>query len=431
MRYLKREIGHISDIILDHSESFMFSVNGQKFFAQKSKQVFVQNDLVSVIYHVETRQVLAILNQTSHVLYLDGPLQKANKFSLKHAVLDGLKYSVSIFVFLMLMNIFVQYFWDGTFYYADLLWDTGILLTLILSIQMICMMIHAWKSHYSQAKQVYSLLDLPVLDRRMLHLFEMRTSYFYHHPSLYDVSEIISLQQSHSQAQIEQELEARVASCNEFGIYPSELPLFALKRGEGDLHNVQLKQDQAQAIYDDPMRDFTAQYHALNLYGYFDDFNFQYHRNLLLIYSNTADEQGHYVWLISDKVRYLSLDEDLLNSSRTPVQYIYQLFGDIHNLTEDKGSFLIFTGMMIVVFLGLEFLLVWGAAFAVLYFAVRLSSFIFNKLNRKRNINAYVRKQVAEYYTEHSLKQIAHWDESKRIFNAHRNTLSRTGYKIF
>lgn len=294
-------------LIIRLSNQIEFNIN----FEDQNK-FFRVGDLVRVVYEAKTKQVHAVLNHRSKQLYLRPQLVSLHSKGLGHSFSRFCYLFLSWFILILGMTIMHQ-----LISYWDIFWGSiqdRFLLIFFASIAIsLAVFILTEKNDQSTLlAEVLDHLDFPQITSTQLKHFTLTNSYFEFQKGFFDVNVLMTMLSQQSKDDVQATLQQLLNSKNKFGLIESEAEKFKLHQTQGSISALGIKKILASAEHTDSFSLIQFHLNGLALYGYVDEFHLKNKMPVTVIYSKLNDQQGRYMWAISDQKRYVYLDEDVL-----------------------------------------------------------------------------------------------------------------------
>lgn len=408
----------IYQLQLDHDENF-----------------FCFKDSVRVIVNEDTQELLAAFNQTRHVLYL-----KPDSVS---ATPQQMSYSIKRFLFIVFItSIFccAMVLSSQLIRYAEFFWgDLYDIMPYILSLTGIIALTWFWttekKDHTQRLYAVFDQLGWPKFSSQVMNCFQKTNSSFELCDHIYDVKLIQENLKNKSNLEAKEMIESLCQQKDQFDLSEVERERFKLLRYQGHFNGLNLSQIISDDEDIDPFKYMRGKLDNRPIYGYIDEFHNYNKTTLTVLCSSFRDSKGYYFWYMSDEIRFIYLDEDVVNN--------------IENLTEkwkDKLYHWIFILGFNVCFsfiwatiseggfmdeFGFVFLHIFAFCVVVAVLDWLYSSFytLDHKRAKQNNINAYVTDQINVMITFPHIQKLSEL-KPYRMKRAERDDLSRTGFDL-
>lgn len=398
--------------------------NGQKIHVQRAiaAHFFKKGDHLQCVCDENTQQVYAILNHSNHILYLHKDLQKYDLTYLKRPFLKIIFFTLSVYFFVTACIFSMQFIENADIFYADFLDTIQFFHLPILAISVIYFVTRFKDTHEALAQDVFSLLQLPVLQTRHLTRLQACNSYFEKEKDVFDLTVLMQKLSLSSIDEVQHALDENLQKLDQFHLSAWQRERFALKKISGVLHSIKKSDVPYSEVDTDPYIEIRAIVNGTPIYGYVDEFHLVNKANVDVLISSFRDDKGYYFWCLYDQNRYVYLDEDQpavnLGWKASVVLFgiftsVITLFAFFFGISEGWRSF-----MMV-------FLLGW-----VLLILIYVMGYVYLKLfDDEERYSLWVAKYIQNHM---HIKGIAHLDDFLLylIFNRKKQRMSRTGYDL-
>lgn len=397
---------------------------GEKIHVQRAIEpyFFRKDDHLQCVFDENRQQLYAILNHSQNILYLHADLQQYDPVYLKRPFFKIL-FAIFTFYFFSIISILsMQLIIDADIFYADLVDTLHFFHLPILVIAVICFVTRFKDTHATLAQDVFSLLQLPVLQTRHLTRLQACNSYFEKEKDVFDLTVLMQKLSLSSIDEVQHALDENLQKLDQFHLSAWQRERFALKKISGVIQSIQQHDVPYSDVDTDPYIEIQAIVNGTPIYGYVDEFHLVNKAKVDVLISSFRDDKGYYFWYLYDQKRFIYLDEDqpVMNVDWQTILIVYGIVGTVvlliaffFGISDGWEAF------MTCLLLGL---VVQTLIFIIFYLYLK---FFDDEERYTHWVAQYIQKNM-------SVKGIAQLDDFflYRIWNQKKQRSSRTGYDL-